>query len=88
MNCSSPCRERLARKRSPPSKWLNSTAPSYVLADADKPNVVKVSISFIANPLRGPGVQGTANASLSTFQNDVYVRTSDASDPDHSPQCI
>jgi prepilin-type N-terminal cleavage/methylation domain-containing protein len=71
-----------------PNRWLNTTAPSYTLADADKPSTVKVSISFIANPLRGPGVQGTANASLSTFQNDVYVRTSDASDPDHSPQCI
>lgn len=71
-----------------PNQWLNTTGPSYTLADADKPSVVKVSISFIANPLRGPGVQGTSNASLSTFQNDVYVRTSDASDPDHSPQCI
>jgi prepilin-type N-terminal cleavage/methylation domain-containing protein len=71
-----------------PNKWLNSTAPSYTLADADKPSVVQVSISFVANPLRGPGVQGTNNKSLSTFQQDVYVRTSDASDPDHSPQCI
>jgi prepilin-type N-terminal cleavage/methylation domain-containing protein len=71
-----------------PNKWLNKTAPSYTLADVDKPSVVQVSIAFIANPLRGPGVQGTKNKSLSTFQNDVYVRTSDASDPDHSPQCI
>jgi prepilin-type N-terminal cleavage/methylation domain-containing protein len=69
-----------------PSQWLNTTGPSYVLADASKPSVVKVSIAFLVNPLRGPGVQG--NKSLSTFQNDVYVRTSDASDPDHSPQCI
>jgi prepilin-type N-terminal cleavage/methylation domain-containing protein len=71
-----------------PNLWLNTTGPSYTLADADKPSVVKVSMSFIANPLRGPGIQGTSNASLSTFQNDVYVRTSDASDPTHSPQCI
>jgi prepilin-type N-terminal cleavage/methylation domain-containing protein len=71
-----------------PNQWLNTTGPSYTLADADKPSVVKVSISFLANPLRGPGTAGTGNISLSTFQNDVYVRTSDASDPDHSPQCI
>ena len=71
-----------------PNKWLNTTGPSYTLADVDKPSVVKLSISFIANPLRGPGPLGTGNISLSTFQNDVYVRTSDASDPDHSPQCI
>jgi prepilin-type N-terminal cleavage/methylation domain-containing protein len=71
-----------------PNQWLNTTGPSYPLADADKPSVVKVSISFLANPLRGPGTAGTGNISLSTFQNDVYVRTSDASDPDHSPQCI
>jgi prepilin-type N-terminal cleavage/methylation domain-containing protein len=71
-----------------PTRWLNNSAPSYTLADTDKPSVVQVSISFIANPLRGPGVQGTNNKSLSTFQQDVYVRTSDASDPDHSPQCI
>jgi prepilin-type N-terminal cleavage/methylation domain-containing protein len=71
-----------------PNLWLNTTGPAYTLADADKPSVVKVSISFLANPLRGPGTAGTGNISLSTFQNDVYVRTSDASDPDHSPQCI
>jgi prepilin-type N-terminal cleavage/methylation domain-containing protein len=71
-----------------PNQWLNTTPPSYALADAAKPTVVKVSISFLANPLRGPGTAGTGNISLSTFQNDVYVRTSDASDPDHSPQCI
>src|SRR3982074_513362 len=29
-----------------PNLWLNTTGPSYTLADADKPSVVKVSISF------------------------------------------
>jgi prepilin-type N-terminal cleavage/methylation domain-containing protein len=42
---------------------------------------VKVSISFVANPTR------QSNRTRSTFQNYVYVRTSDPSDPDHSPQC-
>jgi prepilin-type N-terminal cleavage/methylation domain-containing protein len=68
-----------------PNQWLNSTSP-FTLADADKPRVVKVSISFAADRL---GVSRSMNnLALSTFQNDIYVRTSDASDPDHSPQCI
>jgi prepilin-type N-terminal cleavage/methylation domain-containing protein len=42
---------------------------------------VKVSISFTANPSR------QTNKTQSLFQNYVYVRTSDPTDPDHSPQC-
>lgn len=42
---------------------------------------VKVAISFAANPTR------QSNRTRSTFQNYVYVRTADPTDPDHSPQC-
>ena len=69
----------------------NPVTPNLLLGtpllDSDKPRVVKVGISFISQSTRKNG--STVNTgTFSTFQNDVYVRTSDASDPDHSPQCI
>jgi Tfp pilus assembly protein PilW len=54
--------------------------PSSTAANAAA-RTVKVSISFTANPSR------QTNRTKSLFQNYVYVRTSDPSDPDHSPQC-
>jgi prepilin-type N-terminal cleavage/methylation domain-containing protein len=55
-------------------------SPSSTAANAAA-KTVKVSISFTANPTR------QTNKTQSLFQNYVYVRTSDPSDPDHSPQC-
>jgi prepilin-type N-terminal cleavage/methylation domain-containing protein len=54
--------------------------PSSTAANAAA-KTVKVGISFTANPTR------QTNRTKSLFQNYVYVRTSDPSDPDHSPQC-
>lgn len=44
---------------------------------------VKVAISFVARPTRAKNSGFTD----STFQNYVYVRTADPTDPDHSPRC-
>jgi prepilin-type N-terminal cleavage/methylation domain-containing protein len=54
--------------------------PSSTAANAAA-KTVKISISFTANPTR------QRNTTKTTFQNYVYVRTADPSDPDHSPQC-
>jgi Tfp pilus assembly protein PilW len=54
--------------------------PSSTAANAAA-KTVKVSVSFTANPAR------QTNRTKSLFQNYVYVRTSDPTDPDHSPQC-
>ena len=63
-----------------PSKALGPT-----LSDSEEAQVVKIGVSFVARPTRGGNL---TNQVPTTFQNDVYVRTSDPSDPDHSPQCI
>lgn len=63
-----------------PNKLLGSP-----LADSDEALVVKIAVSFVARPTRGGNL---TNQVPTTFQNEVYVRTSDPSDPDHSPQCI
>lgn len=54
------------------------------LSAADLANTVRIAVSFVAQPL-----QGTANNSVSTtFENYVYVRTSDPTDPQRSPACL
>jgi len=55
------------------------------LSDSEEARVVKIGVSFVARPTRGGNL---TNQVPTTFQNEVYVRTSDSSDPDHSPQCI
>jgi len=55
------------------------------LSDVDKARVVKISISFDARPTRR---RGTKNRFDTTFEGDVYVRTADPTDPEHSPQCL
>ncbi len=55
------------------------------LSDSDEARTVKIGVSFVARPTRGGNL---TNQVPTTFQNEVYVRTSDSSDPDHSPQCI
>ena len=58
---------------------------SLPLVESDRAQVVKIGVSFVARPTRGGNL---TNQVPTTFQNDVYVRTSDPSDPEHSPQCI
>lgn len=56
---------------------------SVPLTDADRARVVQVRVSFNSLPARV--------ASPSTgepFTTDVFVRTADPSDPEHSPLCI
>jgi hypothetical protein len=55
-----------------------STAPN---ASA---RTVKIAVSFVAVPTSGQG----GRLVDTTFENYVYVRTSDPNDPEHSPQCI
>jgi prepilin-type N-terminal cleavage/methylation domain-containing protein len=61
-----------------PSRLL--TTP---LSAADAARVVQVTISYAALPSRG-GSGTTAEP----FTANVYVRTADPADPDHSPLCI
>lgn len=55
------------------------------LSDEKKANVVRILVSFVANPTRGGNL---TNKVPTSFQNEVYVRTSDPTDAEHSPQCI
>lgn len=62
--------------------------PSVLLASplstTDLARTVRIAISFIVQPTRGP----QNNAVQSTFENYVYVRTSDPTDPERSPACL
>lgn len=55
------------------------------LSDSDEARVVQVSISFAALPSRGGGLSGQT---AEPFAANVYMRTADPSDPEHSPLCI
>lgn len=53
------------------------------LAPADRARTVQMLLSFVAHPAN------PQNDSVSTtFENQVYARTADPTDPTHSPQCI
>lgn len=54
------------------------------LSASDAARVVQVTVSFAALPSRG----GSGAASPEPFTANVYVRTADPTDPDHSPLCI
>ncbi|MGB2711044.1 MAG: prepilin-type N-terminal cleavage/methylation domain-containing protein [Conexibacter sp.] len=62
-----------------PSKLL--TTP---LSASDAARVVQVSISYSALPSRA----GAPSSAGEPFTANVYVRTADPTDPDHSPLCI
>ncbi len=54
------------------------------LSPADLARVVQVVLTYRAEPMRG-----NQNAFVApTFQNQVYVRTADPTDPIHSPLCV
>lgn len=63
---------------------------SVPLSPADKKRVVRIAVSFDSRPSRRSGVGGTPSRNRfdTTFENDVYVRTADPNDPQHSPQCL
>ncbi|HEX5145863.1 MAG TPA: type II secretion system protein [Conexibacter sp.] len=55
------------------------------LSASDLARIVQISISFGALPSRGGGLSGQT---AEPFQANMYVRTADPSDPEHSPLCI
>jgi type II secretory pathway pseudopilin PulG len=55
------------------------------LSDADRARIVQISISYAALPSRGGGLSGQI---AEPFNANVYIRTADPSDPEHSPLCI
>lgn len=63
-------------------------APNRLLAvpldDNDRARTVQVAISYVARPIG----RTTTDRRSSWFENYVYVRTSDPTDPDRSPQCV
>lgn len=54
------------------------------LSAADLANSVRIAASFVVQPTRG----AQNNAVSTTFENYVYVRTSDPNDPERSPACL
>jgi prepilin-type N-terminal cleavage/methylation domain-containing protein len=64
-----------------PTQELGATAP---LTAQELSRAVEIDISFLAQPLKGD-----PNDRVRTvFVNKVVARTSDAGDPERSPQCI
>jgi prepilin-type N-terminal cleavage/methylation domain-containing protein len=53
------------------------------LSDADRAQVVQIRVSFMALPARV-----SSSSTGEPFTADVFVRTADPSDPEHSPLCI
>ena len=59
------------------------------LSDTDRARVVKIAVSFDSLPSRRAGVSAAARGRVDTrFESDVFVRTADPTDPEHSPQCL
>ncbi|MDQ3870661.1 MAG: hypothetical protein M3301_03470 [Chloroflexota bacterium] len=59
------------------------------LSATDRARVVKISVSFDAQPGRRASVPAPSRERVDTrFENDVFVRTADPTDPEHSPQCL
>jgi type II secretory pathway pseudopilin PulG len=52
------------------------------LSAADRARVVQMRVSFLVQPSRPADNEGEP------FSTNVYVRTADPTDPDHSPLCI
>jgi Tfp pilus assembly protein PilW len=65
----------------------NPVRPANLLAvplsAADMARVVQISVAFAALPARG-----VTSLSAEPFTANVFVRTADPTDPDHSPLCI
>ena len=57
---------------------------SVPLNNDDRARVVQIAISYVARPNSG----SLADRRASWFENFIYVRTSDPTDPERSPQCV
>ena len=66
--------------RTPPEPTNELPVP---LSDADRALVVQIRVSFMALPSRA-----SSSSTGEPFMSDVFVRTADPSDPEHSPLCI
>jgi prepilin-type N-terminal cleavage/methylation domain-containing protein len=66
--------------RTPPQPTNQLPVP---LSDADRAQVVEIGVSFMALPART-----SSSSTGEPFTSDVFVRTADPSDPEHSPLCI
>lgn len=53
------------------------------LSDADRAQVVQMRVSFMALPARA-----SSSSTGEPFTAEIFVRTADPSDPEHSPLCI
>lgn len=62
-----------------PSKLLATP-----LSASDAARVVQITVSYAARPSR----LGASASSAEAFTANVYIRTADPTDPDHSPLCI
>jgi prepilin-type N-terminal cleavage/methylation domain-containing protein len=58
------------------------------LSAADKARVVRVAVAFDSQPGRRTGGRQSREELDTTYENDIYVRTADPTDPLHSPQCL
>ena len=66
--------------RTPPQPTNQLPVP---LSDADRALVVQIRVSFMALPARA-----SSSSTGEPFMTEVFVRTADPSDPEHSPLCI
>ena len=68
-----------------PVRPANLLVDTPSLAATDAARVVQITINFAALPSRGGSSISTAGE---PFTANVFVRTADPTDPDHSPLCI
>jgi prepilin-type N-terminal cleavage/methylation domain-containing protein len=54
------------------------------LSATDRARVVKIAVAFDSRPTK---LGSQANRIDTSFESEVFVRTADPSDPEHSPQC-
>lgn len=66
-----------------PTLELIPSASGTLNAD-DRARIVRIVVTYDARPPRASGPSRVD----SSFENEVYVRTSDPTDPTHSPQCL
>lgn len=68
----------------PATPTLEIVPSAAGMSEADRARIVRMVVTFDSRPTR------TAQSTRvdSSFENEVYVRTSDPTDPTHSPQCL
>ena len=58
------------------------------LSVADRARVVRIAVAFESLPARRSGAPAGRQPVDTRYENDVFVRTADPTDPEHSPQCL